>query len=115
MADHTEAYEGAPTAPRMSLGDWIGLLHHYLNYNSIPMNGNKTYSDSNALPNDIGGRTLMGIDVHPPLSYGVGNWHIPEYEAEHAHAYGNTLDTMSGPQFLPATRMGTDAGYKREM
>ena len=77
MADHLETYEGAiePIAPyRMGLSDWISLLHHYLNYNSLPMNQmtrNPVVTDSDYQRPDIGGRTLQ--NAGPPSNQGVWN------------------------------------------
>ena len=94
MADHLETYEGtmAPMerqVPRMGLGDWIDLLHHYLNYNSLPPQQRMqrpTYNDSDPyLPASqnvtwIGGRQMENSHADPaqsdPQSYGVGNWKL---------------------------------------
>lgn len=78
MADHLETYEGNPEPANRGLGlsDWISLLHHYLNYNSLPtaqLLGHPTYSDSDYQPAFVGGRTLQGADQ--PQS-GIGIWNL---------------------------------------
>src|SRR5579859_7295548 len=71
MPNHLEAYDPVEP-PRMGLGDWIQLLHHYLNYNSIPPNGQHTYSDSDYYSPDIGGSTLRNAE-QPQNNIGVWN------------------------------------------
>jgi hypothetical protein len=64
----------------MNIMDWLSLLHHYLNYDSLSMNQmtqSPVYRDSDERKENIGGRNLMNSYEEEEQPTNKGIWDIP--------------------------------------